>query len=152
MAKYSEAQKKATQKYIKANYDEIKFRVPKGKRELYKAHAERQGQSLTQLIVALLDESLKGDKIMLRKNWRDFLISSKDLEEYEEAGILGNLFIVFEEDPEGKKNYDLSMGVFSDVSVAIEYAQAIINKENLYVANYENYYNGNYDYISVFEV
>ena len=58
MAKYTEAQNKATQKYIKANYDDIKVRVPKGKREEYKTLAESQGKSLNQLIVDLLEESL----------------------------------------------------------------------------------------------
>ena len=34
---YSEAQKKATAKYMKNKLDDIKVRVPKGKREVYKA-------------------------------------------------------------------------------------------------------------------
>lgn len=59
MAKYSKAQNKATQKYIKNNYDDIKIRVPKGKRDIYKKHAEELGKSLTQLIVELLEENLK---------------------------------------------------------------------------------------------
>lgn len=59
MAKYSKAQNKATQKYIKNNYDDIKIRVPKGKRDIYKKHAEKLGKSLTQLIVELLEENLK---------------------------------------------------------------------------------------------
>lgn len=56
VARYSEAQNKSTQKYIKANYDDIKVRVPKGKREEYKALAESQGKSLNALIIELLDE------------------------------------------------------------------------------------------------
>lgn len=60
MARYSEAQNKSTQKYIKANYDDIKVRVPKGKREIYKAHAESKGKSLNQLIIELLDKSIEG--------------------------------------------------------------------------------------------
>lgn len=60
MAKYSEAQNRATQKYVKNNYDDIKVRVPKGKREEYKAYAEAQGKSLNHLIIELLDKSIKG--------------------------------------------------------------------------------------------
>ena len=60
MAKYTEAQNKSTQKYIKKAYDDIKVRVPKGRRELYKAHAEAQGKSLNQLIIELLDKSMDG--------------------------------------------------------------------------------------------
>ena len=48
---YTEAQKKATAKYMKNNLDDIKVRVPKGKREIYKAHAERKGKSLNALII-----------------------------------------------------------------------------------------------------
>ena len=55
--KYSEAQNKATQKYIKNTYDTISFRVPKGDREKYKALAESKGLSLTQLIVKLLEDA-----------------------------------------------------------------------------------------------
>lgn len=62
MAKYSESQNKAIQKYIKENYDQVSLRVPKGKREEYKAHAEAQGKSLNQLITELLDKSIKEAK------------------------------------------------------------------------------------------
>lgn len=60
MAKYTEAQNKSTQKYIKKAYDDIKVRVPKGKREIYKTYAESQGKSLNQLIIELLDKNMDG--------------------------------------------------------------------------------------------
>ena len=56
---YSEAQKKATAKYMKNKLDDIKVRVPKGKREVYKAHAERQGKSLNALIIELLEKDMQ---------------------------------------------------------------------------------------------
>lgn len=59
MAKYSERQNKLTQEYIKKAYDDIKVRVPKGQREVYKALAERQGKSLNQLIIELLEAERK---------------------------------------------------------------------------------------------
>lgn len=55
MSGYSKSQNKATQKYVKANYDDIKVRVPKGKRDQYKYLAASYGKSLNQLIVELLD-------------------------------------------------------------------------------------------------
>lgn len=61
---YTQATNKAVQKYCKANYDDIKVRVPKGAREKYKAFAESQGKSLNGLIVELLDKEL--DKEMSR--------------------------------------------------------------------------------------
>lgn len=61
MARYSEAQNKATQKYINKAYDQFTIRVPKGKREIYKAHAEAQGKSLNQLVIELLDKNMGGN-------------------------------------------------------------------------------------------
>ena len=48
---YTEAQKKATAKYMKNNLEDIKVRVPKGKREIYKAYAESKGKSLNDFII-----------------------------------------------------------------------------------------------------
>lgn len=59
IARYTEAQNRATQKYVKNNYDDIKVRVAKGKREQYKTHAETQGKSLNQLIIELLDRDME---------------------------------------------------------------------------------------------
>lgn len=61
MARYTEAQNKATQKYISKAYDQFSVRVPKGKREIYKTHAEAQGKSLNQLVIELLDKSIGGN-------------------------------------------------------------------------------------------
>lgn len=55
---YSESQKRATAKYMKANLDDIKIRVPKGKREEYKLFAEGKGLSLTKLIVQLIERDM----------------------------------------------------------------------------------------------
>ncbi len=55
MSKVSEAQKKATNKYLE-KFDDIKIRVPKGKRDVYKEYAASQGTSLNNLIVALLEK------------------------------------------------------------------------------------------------
>ena len=52
---YSAAQKKATAKYMKNNLDEIKIRVPKGKKEIYKRQAAQKGYSLNAYIIKLLD-------------------------------------------------------------------------------------------------
>lgn len=58
MAKYSEKQNKWTQDYIKKAYDEIKLRVPKGKKDDYKAQAESKGKSLNQYIVDLVESDI----------------------------------------------------------------------------------------------
>lgn len=58
----SEAQKKATRKYISKAYDQVSLRMPKGKREEYKKHAERKGKSLNSLIIELLDEDISKEE------------------------------------------------------------------------------------------
>ena len=60
--KYSEAQNKATQKYIQKAYDSIIVRVPKGEREKYNTHAESKGLSLNKLIIDLLDKDIEDAK------------------------------------------------------------------------------------------
>lgn len=56
VARYSQAQNKATQKYIKNTYDEIKVRVPKGKKAEYQKQAEAAGKSLNQFIIDCIEE------------------------------------------------------------------------------------------------
>ena len=58
-AKYTEAQNRATQKYIKDNYEPVTVRFPKGLRDKYKAHAESKGTSLNKLIIELLDKDME---------------------------------------------------------------------------------------------
>ena len=57
----TEAEKKAIAKYH-AKLDEIKVRVPKGKREVYKAYAASKGKSLNALIVELIEFEMKCDE------------------------------------------------------------------------------------------
>lgn len=59
-AKYTNAQNKATQKYIKNAYDTITVRAPKGMGDVYKAHAESKGTSLNKLVIDLLNKDMEG--------------------------------------------------------------------------------------------
>ncbi len=60
--KYTQAQNKATQKYIKANYDEIKLRLPKGKKEIIKDFASKHNESVNSFIKRSIDEAMEKDK------------------------------------------------------------------------------------------
>ena len=53
---YTQAQNKATQKYIKENLEEIRFRVRKGERDKYKQLAEAAGCSLAELMKRAVKE------------------------------------------------------------------------------------------------
>ncbi len=57
----SKAQQKAVAKYMANNYDEIKVRVPKGKKKKIKAHAESKGESLNGFVNRAIDETVKRD-------------------------------------------------------------------------------------------
>ena len=61
--KYTDAQKKATLKYIANNLDEIKVRVPKGEKETIKAHAEEYDNgSVNGFIQRAIAETMERDK------------------------------------------------------------------------------------------
>jgi len=58
----SKAQQRAVNKYTKENYDEIKVRVDKGKKEIIKTHAKARGESVNGFINRAIDETLERDK------------------------------------------------------------------------------------------
>ena len=58
--KVSEAQRKATDKYLE-KFDEMRVRVPKGRKDTVKAHAERQGESLNAFINRAITETMERD-------------------------------------------------------------------------------------------
>ena len=56
---YTEAQKKASIKYISEKTDDIRLRVPKGLKEKYRMEAEKRGTSMTQFIISAVDEKIE---------------------------------------------------------------------------------------------
>ena len=56
----SEAQKKAVKKYTE-KLDDIRFRVPKGEGDLFKAHAEKMGESLASFLRRAAKEAIERD-------------------------------------------------------------------------------------------
>lgn len=59
--KYNEAQKRASIKYLSEKTDDIRIRVPKGKKNEYKAQAEAHGLSLNAYIVKLIEADKQQD-------------------------------------------------------------------------------------------
>lgn len=57
----SKAQQKAVYKYVAANYDEIKLRVPKGDRDRIKAHADTRGESVNGFILRAIRAQMQRD-------------------------------------------------------------------------------------------
>ena len=58
----SKAQQKAVSKYMKANYDEIKVRVPKGQKEAIQAHAATRGESVNGFINRVISEAIEREQ------------------------------------------------------------------------------------------
>ncbi len=57
----SEAQKKASIKYLE-KLDEIRIRMPKGKKDDIKAAASTAGESMNQYIVSAIDQRMERDE------------------------------------------------------------------------------------------
>ena len=57
----SKAQQKAVSKYMKENYDELKARVPKGQKEIIRAHAETVDGSLNKFLNRAINETMERD-------------------------------------------------------------------------------------------
>ena len=57
----SKAQQKAVNKYMAANYDRVNVTMPKGKKEVIKAHAETRGESVNGFIGRAIDETMERD-------------------------------------------------------------------------------------------
>ena len=54
----SEKQKQYADKYIKNTFDEVKVRVPKGKKKAIQEYATQKGESLNAFINRLIDEAI----------------------------------------------------------------------------------------------
>ncbi len=57
----NESQRKATKKYITEKLDDVRFRVPKGEREMLKKHAEKMGESVNAFIYRAVKETIERD-------------------------------------------------------------------------------------------
>ena len=55
----TKAQQKAVAKYMKNNYDELKIRIPKGRKEAIQAVASTQGESLNGFVSTAIEECIE---------------------------------------------------------------------------------------------
>ena len=55
----SKAQQRAVAKYMSANYDEVKIRIPKGRKADLEAYAQKRGISVNGLMNAVLRELME---------------------------------------------------------------------------------------------
>ena len=57
-SKYTEAQKRASIKYIKGKTDDIRIRTKKGTKDRWKEAAAKEGKSLSQFIIDCVEQGL----------------------------------------------------------------------------------------------
>ena len=58
----SKAQQQAVSKYMKANYDELKIRIPKGNKARIQGHAKARGESTNAFIYRAVNEAIERDE------------------------------------------------------------------------------------------
>lgn len=63
---YTKATMRAVDKYVKANYDRIEVKVPKGRKSAVEAHAKAKGESINGLVNALL----RADMGLSEDDWK----------------------------------------------------------------------------------
>ena len=59
--KYTEAQKQSARKWDAANLDRISIAVPKGQKDVIKAHAEAHSESVNGFINRAIEETMQRD-------------------------------------------------------------------------------------------
>ena len=57
----SDAQRKARDKWLTEKVEDVKFRVPKGKKAKIQAHATAQGESVNAFLNRAVDETIAND-------------------------------------------------------------------------------------------
>lgn len=58
---YTEARKKANEKYLKESVEDIRIRVPKGDKVKVQEHAASMGESMNSFVVRAIDETMERD-------------------------------------------------------------------------------------------
>ena len=62
-SRYTEAQKRSAEKYLREKVEDIRIRVPKGQKEVIKAFAESQGKSVNQFIIDCITDAMSKEGI-----------------------------------------------------------------------------------------
>ena len=58
---YTDARKRANEKYLKESVEDIRIRVPKGQKSIIKEHAESREESMNQFVIRAITETMERD-------------------------------------------------------------------------------------------
>ncbi len=62
--RYTPSQARAAKKYLENSVEEIKVRVPKGQKDLYKKAAANAGESLNAFIIRAMDQRINEENLL----------------------------------------------------------------------------------------
>lgn len=57
----TEARRKANTKYLHETVEDVRIRVPKGQKDIIKAHAEKMGESMNLFVIRAINEAMARD-------------------------------------------------------------------------------------------
>ena len=57
----TDARRRASAKYLHETVEDIRIRVPKGQKDIIKAHASGQGESLNAFVIRAISEAMERD-------------------------------------------------------------------------------------------
>ena len=57
----TDARRRASAKYLHETVEDVRIRVPKGQKDIIKAHAESMGESMNQFVVRAIQETMQRD-------------------------------------------------------------------------------------------
>ena len=60
-AGFTEARKKANEKYLKETVEDIRIRVPKGQKVVIKNHSDKMGESMNAFVVRAINDAMERD-------------------------------------------------------------------------------------------
>lgn len=58
----TDAQRRARDKWLTEKVETINLRVPKGKKSVFKEHAEKHGESMNAFLIRAAEETMKRDR------------------------------------------------------------------------------------------
>ena len=146
----SKAQQKAVSRYVKSNYDRLELTVPKGQKDIIKAHAEAHGESVNGFINRAIAQAMEQDKAPQRPQEapavQDTTQAQQGAQERPTEGIPLHTLeqrirrTLYRHNGTIRKNrksggytvvYEDKTLTFPDFTALLEYAQSLDNCDNL---------------------
>lgn len=138
--KYTEARKDSNRKWDADNLDRMSIAVPKGKRDVIKAHAESQGESVNSFIARAIDEIMfeEGERKMIstatiERRFR-YRLKLHGLTLHREANESGEVFYYLTDDTNQDRPDSDDQASWYSFSEMVEYCERLAEEDAEYFA------------------